>query len=188
MTVFYGACILSLCLLSSLHKLKDNIYHTVKPAIVTLQPKNVEQENLAWHEMKELVKFYEGFYSKPYKCPAGFRTIGYGFTDKKFVNRSFISEKESSAILENKLRKIETQVDAIVDVKLSPYQKSALISFTYNCGVDNLKKLVSGPDRLNAGNYSSVKKLLMQYTKGGGKTLKGLVIRRRSEVKLWEKG
>jgi lysozyme len=155
---------------------------------VLVQPNvNVLEKN-AWDEMKELVKYYEGFYSNPYSCPAGFKTIGYGFTDKKLVSQSAISKKESSLILENKLRKIEKQVEQIVHVKLSPYQKCALISFTYNCDVDNLKKLVSGPGRLNDGNYESVEKLLLMYTKGGGKTLKGLVLRRNSEIKLWKKG
>tara|TARA_R110000868_G_scaffold398317_2_gene671433 strand:- start:1940 stop:2542 length:603 start_codon:yes stop_codon:yes gene_type:complete len=175
---------------------KCNIKHTAKQqnipkAIVVTQPAIVpqaSQNNLAWDEMKELIKHYEGFYSKPYSCPAGFKTIGYGFTDKKLVCRNAIDKKESALILENKLRKIETQIDEIVDVELTPYQKCALVSFTYNCDVDNLEKLVSGPGRLNDGNYSSVKRLLMQYTKGGGKTLKGLVLRRHSEVELWEKG
>lgn len=160
----------------------------IQTQVVTVRPVIETVEKTAWQEMKELVKHYEGFYPKPYSCPAGFKTIGYGFTDKKLVCRSTIDKKESSLILENKLRKIEAQVDEIVDVKLTPYQKCALVSFTYNCDVDNLEKLVSGPGRLNDGNYSSVKRLLMQYTKGGGKTLKGLVARRYSEVRLWEKG
>ncbi len=172
---------------------KCNGKHTIKqqniPRAIVVEQRVIEpQKNLAWYEMKELVKHYEGFYAKPYTCPAGFKTIGYGFTDKKIVCKSSIDKKESSLILESKLRRIETQVDDIVDVKLTPYQKSALVSFTYNCGVNNLKKLVSGPGRLNDGNYSSVKNLLMKYTKGGGKTLKGLVQRRHSEVELWEKG
>lgn len=191
-----GGAIL-LCIFFGLYAApKCNGKHTVKQqnipiAIIVEQPvieSQTLQNNLAWHEMKELVKYYEGFYAKPYTCPAGFKTIGYGFTDKKFVCKGSIDKKQSSLILENKLRKIETQVDDIVDVKLTPYQKSALVSFTYNCGVDNLEKLVSGPGRLNDGNYSSVKNLLMKYTKGGGKTLKGLVQRRHSEVELWEKG
>jgi len=186
--------IILLCIFSNLYAEAYNINHTVKQqntskTIEVKHPAIESQSNLlVWNEMKELVKHYEGFYAKPYSCPAGFRTIGYGFTDKKLVCRSAIDEKESSAILESKLRKIETQVDDIVDVKLTAYQKCALVSFTYNCDVENLKKLVSGPGRLNDGNYSSVKKLLMQYTKGGGKTLKGLVSRRLSEVRLWEKG
>jgi lysozyme len=188
-----GGGIILLCIFSGIYAPAYNIKHTVKQqnipkAIVVTQPAIAPQNNLAWNEMKELVKHYEGFYAKPYSCPAGFKTIGYGFTDKKLVRRSAINKKESSAILENKLRKIETQVDEIVDVELTPYQKCALVSFTYNCDVDNLEKLVSGPGRLNDGNYSSVKYLLIQYTKGGGKTLKGLVARRHSEVRLWEKG
>lgn len=164
---------------------KNTKFKTISTQVVSLLQ---SKEKNAWGEMKELVKYYEGFYSNPYSCPAGFKTIGYGFTDKKLVSQSAISKKESSLILENKLRKIEKQVEQIVHVKLSPYQKCALISFTYNCDVDNLKKLVSGPGRLNDGNYESVEKLLLMYTKGGGKTLKGLVLRRNSEIKLWKKG
>lgn len=190
-SIAVGFVMLGLLFYAHAPKENNNCY-TLKPqltaSVFQVQRDIEHQKNLAWNEMTQLVKFYEGFYSKTYTCSAGFKTIGYGFTDKKFVNKGFLSEKESSIILESKLRKIETQVDDIVDVKLTAYQKCALVSFTYNCDVENLKKLVSGPGRLNDGNYSSVKKLLMQYTKGGGKTLKGLVSRRLSEVRLWEKG
>ena len=185
------ACIIGLCVVSGIKKLhnqQNNIPKAIPvPEVVLVKPKRIPTEISAWNEMVSMVKHFEGFYGKSYTCPAGFKTIGYGFTEKKFLSKGSISEKESSNILESKLRSAEKDVERIVKVPLTPYQKCALVSFTYNCEVHNLTKLVSGPKRLNGGNYNSVAKLLPLYNKGGGKTLKGLTKRRAQEVLMWNK-
>ena len=55
-----------------------------------------------------LIKSFEGFESKPYKCPAGSPTIGYGatfYTDGKKVSMNDVSINESQApdLLKNML-------------------------------------------------------------------------------------
>ena len=130
------------------------------------------------------VKHYEGFYKNPYICPGGVRTIGYGFTGK-IANRNSITQSESNRILEQKLILCKAQVENVVLVPLTESQLWALTSFTYNCGISNLKKLVHGEDRLNGGNYDSVPKLLVKYCKANGKTLKGLERRRTWEKDVW---
>jgi len=186
------SCVIVSCIIGALTKSQykdEHIYVSRTPILVAPKvPKTKQIECSAWSEMVSTVKYYEGFYSAPYHCPAGFKTIGYGFTEKRFVSRTNICEKESSNILESKLRSVEKDVERIVVVPLTSYQKCALVSFTYNCEVDNLIKLVSGPGRLNDGNYDSVTKILPLYNKGGGKTLKGLTKRRAEEVRLWNKG
>ena len=131
------------------------------------------------------VKYFEGFSHTPYICEAGEKTIGYGFTGA-LTNRKWIDKPEANKILDKELAKAQADVKKYVHVKLSNSQLWSLTSFTYNCGAGNLKKLVTGPGRLNAGNYNSVPKLLPQYAKGNGKFLKGLLIRRNWESSLWK--
>lgn len=133
-----------------------------------------------------LIKEREGFHSRPYRCPAGVLTIGYGFTDAKYVRRGSMTEKEASRILEQEIipaaKKI---VRETVRVPLTPYQIAALSSFVFNCGESNLRRLVNGKNRLNGGNYERTAALLMLYTKADGKTLRGLVERRKQEAKMF---
>jgi lysozyme len=133
-----------------------------------------------------LIKEKEGFRSKPYFCPAGVKTIGYGFTAAKYVNRKSMTEAEASRILEKELiPAAKKTVSKLVKVPLSPLQKAALVSFVFNCGERNLSRLVNGENRLNSGNYERTASLLLLYTKANGKTLKGLVKRREMEAKMF---
>lgn len=169
--------------------IEETINATPEPVSKLVLPcPTIRLEREAWLETKEMIKFYEGFYAETYTCPAGHLTIGYGFTEPDLVKMGTISEAEAEEILDNKMRATERSVETIVSVPLSPAQKCALVSFAYNCGVPNLKTLVSGPGRLNDGNYDSIEAIMPMYRKGGGKVLAGLVKRRASELEMWQNG
>ena len=158
----------------------------VVPAVRFLTPAPVSLHDRANALLLHLIKQKEGFYSKPYLCPAGKMTIGYGFTSAKYIMRKSISEKEASRILSQEIIPLyAAKVDQIVKVPLSAFQRAALISFCYNCGEENLSRLVNGKGRLNSGNYSSTPRIMQRYTKASGKTLQGLVSRREEEAKLF---
>lgn len=129
---------------------------------------------------------FESFKPRPYYCCAGVRTIGYGCTDKNVVRKGWISEKQARALLLKKVDEIKSKVRKEVTVDLSDNQLNALTSFTFNCGLTNLRKLVNGPNRLNSGNYKSIEKILPLYRKAGGKVRKGLERRRAWELALWK--
>ncbi len=138
-----------------------------------------------WIMMVEGVKKFEGFYSRPYICPAGVKTIGYGHTGKE-VNRSYISEYEATELLQQELEVCRDIVLSSVKVPLTEAQLAALTSFTFNLGRGSLYKLVSGKGRLNSGNYESIENILPLYRKADGKILRGLVKRRAWELDLWK--
>jgi lysozyme len=142
-------------------------------------------EEEADQKLVSFIKQKEGFHSRPYICPAGELTIGYGFTGK-LAKRKSMTEKEATRILVEEIIPAEKRkVESIVRVPLTPYQKAALVSFVYNCGEENLSRLVNGKNRLNGGNYERTAALLMLYTKADGKTLRGLVERRKQEAALF---
>jgi lysozyme len=135
----------------------------------------------------DLIKHFEGFISKPYLCPAGVASIGYGSTKyvdgkKVKLNDKAINENESTLLLKNTLTVYENIVNKKVKVQLKQSQFDALVSHTYNTGgSDTLFNLIN-----NEANAESIKKWFeTKYISANGKVLKGLVERRKAESKLY---
>lgn len=143
--------------------------------------------SLDWDlEMVKGVKFFEGYKSKSYLCCAGVKTIGYGCTDKSIVAKGSVSKSLATKVLLEDLEQVREKVREAVKVNLTDNQLNALTSFAFNCGMTNLKLLINGDDRLNAGNYKSVEKYLPMYRMAAGKPRKGLEKRRAWELSLWQ--
>jgi lysozyme len=138
-----------------------------------------------WQErlMKGIMSF-ESFREKPYKCPAGVLTVGYGHTGK-YANHA-MSRSSAERLLRTEIEEAKQIVLRNVRVKLTEHQLASLTSFTFNCGEGSLRKLINGKGRLNAGNYKSVEHVMMLYVKADGKKLRGLQIRRDWEVEMWK--
>ncbi len=83
-----------------------------------------------------LIKKFEGFRSKPYLCPAGVPTIGYGSTryaNGNAVNLSDapITEAEATALLQQTLTTYERGVTSRVTSSVNQNQFDALVCFAY---------------------------------------------------------
>jgi lysozyme len=149
-------------------------------------PQALPFQSDAQEKLVNLIMSHEGFRSKVYYCPAGQKTIGYGFTGPKYISKKRMTEQEARKILISEIiPETKLIVKKYVKVKLSPYQEAALISFCFNCGEENLKNLVCRKGRLNDGNFSVIPAVMKLYVKADGKTLKGLVKRRSQEAKLF---
>jgi len=143
------------------------------------------------------IKLDEGFESKPYKCPAGVWTIGYGTTcypDGKKVTGTDkqITEVEAEFYLVKHLRKVEIIVDNLCRDDLNQNQFDAVCDFVYNAGTSYIDK--KGIKRLynlfkNINNYMTKGELTKYWSNlaitGGGKKLNGLIHRRKYEVNLY---
>lgn len=135
------------------------------------------------------IKFFEGFKSKPYYCPSGKLTIGYGFTN---INRTVLTKKESDSILGLRYGKILRKLNKEVpkEVKLTEYQKAATVSLIYNIGFNafsnsTLFKLIKKGDLVKAGEQIP---LWNKATVNGVKMeLRGLTKRRKFEFNLWNR-
>lgn len=163
------------------------IYSIEGDSPIDLLPK---KRDIVFDHMVDLICSSESFFSKEYICPSGKRTIGYGFTEKKYLDMKFISKEKALDILKNELiPKYRGLVRKYVKVPLNAHQEAALISFTFNCGEGSLNMLVGQPGRLNSGNYDSVSKYLPKYIHGkkNGKPIvyNGLVVRRQKELNLF---
>lgn len=140
----------------------------------------------------ELIKSFEGFYSKPYLDPIGIPTIGYGATyypNKKKVTMKDkpLTEKEASDLLKEMMVTYENDVKRLVKRELNQNQFDALVSFTYNLGSANLGKSTL-LKKINANPCDkTIKDEFLKWNKAGGKVLNGLTRRRNAEAELYFK-
>jgi lysozyme len=138
----------------------------------------------------DIIKKYEGFSSKPYLCPAHVPTIGYGSTyyedgSKVKLTDSPITQERATELLEALLVSFECAVDSYCIDTINQNQFDSLVSFAYNCGVGNLKSSTL-LRKVNVNpNNPTIKDEFLKWTKGGGKTLSGLVRRRTEEAQLY---
>ena len=137
-----------------------------------------------------LCKQFEGFRSKPYLCPAGVPTIGYGSTyyadgRKVTLTDETISETIAETILLHELH--HTYLPGVLrncPVLLTDEKKcNAIVDFAYNLGTGRLQTSTL-KRKINAGSWEDAKTQLLLWTKGGGRVLPGLVKRRNAECRL----
>lgn len=129
-----------------------------------------------------IIKKYEGCYTKAYKDPVGIWTIGYGHTSRVKAGQT-ITRAQAEQFLEKDCATAENAVNSYGSkYNWNQNEFDALVSFTFNTGVGNLKKLLNDGKRYK--NEISTK--LLDYNKGGGVVLPGLVKRRKEEKELFE--
>ena len=138
---------------------------------------------------KAIIKQYEGFRAKPYLCPAGVPTIGYGatyYTDgsKVALRDAPISEADADKLLDKMLGKYEDAVNRYVQVPITQNQFDALVSFCYNLGQEALRKSTL-LKKVNSKDYNGAADQFLRWNLAGGKVLAGLTKRRTDERKLF---
>jgi lysozyme len=133
---------------------------------------------------------FEGLRLKPYICPAGYPTIGYGTVykpdgTKVTMDDPPITKETAEAWLLHELR--NTYIAGVL--KASPhliaYPKvlGALGDFAYNLGVPRYRASTLRR-KIAAKDWEGAKVELMKWTRGGGRVLPGLVRRRKVESNL----
>lgn len=143
---------------------------------------------LALSLAKAICRKREGFYPRPYLCPAGIPTIGLGTT--RYENGRCVTLADppiDQARAEQLLAwEIETQCLPAVE-RLCPGVdqpvKGALLDFVYNLGSGRLAGSTLRK-KVNALDWQAVRTELMKWVMGGGRVLKGLVLRRTDECQL----
>lgn len=141
----------------------------------------------------DLIRRFEGFRSKPYLCPAGKWTIGYGCTyweDGAPVKPTDapIDQKRADALMLHVLNKdFVPGVVKALKVPVTQPMFDALVDFAFNAGTGNLQKSTL-LRLLNAGEIKGAAYEFEKWVFGGGKILPGLVKRRIAERDLFLKG
>lgn len=136
-------------------------------------------------EAIEIIKKFEGLRLKAYKCPSGIWTIGYGHT-KGVSKGQVITSEQAEELLIGDIAEACHTVSDLIEIPLSNYQFSALVSFVFNVGYarfakSTMRKLINGGD---------LKRAVEQFDRwvySGTTVLQGLVKRRAEEKALFLK-
>ncbi|WP_343679599.1 lysozyme [Chryseobacterium arthrosphaerae] len=134
-----------------------------------------------------LIISFEGFSAQPYLDSAGIPTIGYGNTyypggKKVTMKDPAITREKGVELFSAVLPTYEKIVNAKVKIPLTQNQFDALVSHTYNTGgSDGLFSLINK----KTGEEEIRNWFTKKYITAGGKTLNGLIRRRKAEADLF---
>ena len=137
-----------------------------------------------------LCRQFEGYKGKPYLCPAGIPTIGYGSTyysdgRKVTLQDPPMDEPTARALLMSELE--HNYLPGVLRncpiLAADERRCNAIVDFCYNLGIGRLQTSTL-KRKINAQDWEGAKEQLMLWTKGGGKVLPGLLKRRTAECAL----
>jgi lysozyme len=137
-----------------------------------------------------LCRQFEGYKAKPYLCPAGVATIGYGSTyysdgRKVTLQDPPMDEPTARALLMSELE--HNYLPGVLRncpvLAADERRCNAIVDFCYNLGIGRLQTSTL-KRKINAQDWEGAKEQLMLWTKGGGKVLPGLLKRRTAECAL----
>lgn len=132
----------------------------------------------------DLIKQFEGLELKAYKDSVGVVTIGYGSTGPHVSMGMVINQEQAESLLKQDVSRFEKGVSEIVKVPLNQNQFDALVSFSFNLGLGNLKSSTL-LKKLNAKDYQGAADEILRWNRAGGKVLAGLTRRRIAERDLF---
>lgn len=155
---------------------------------------------------------YEGCRNRPYLCPAHIWTIGYGHVLYQQQIRLPMMRKEGESVQIRKEYPLaegdnrvwsKEEINQLFAADVASFERGvlrlvpgvhgrqgafdALVSFAFNAGLGNLQRSQIRM-RANRGDWAGAAEALMDWTKGGGKVLPGLVKRREAEKALFLSG
>lgn len=138
------------------------------------------------HQCLSLIKEFEGFSARPYLCPAGITTIGFGHAIQQ--GEAFPPEGIGWEVAMGLLRQdaaIAAQaVLRLIQVPLTDGQFDALVSFTFNLGSAALQRSTLRR-KINRGDYGEAPPEFRKWIWAGGQKSKGLLRRREAEISLF---
>jgi lysozyme len=139
-------------------------------------------------ELVEFVKKQEGWVPRPYFCPAGYPTIGWGHRIPSMTLEP-ITKAAGEKLLKADLRGARDQVIAISPnvLRISERRCAALVDFIFNLGASRyrastLRKCVEREDWDAAG------KEMRRWVYAAGKVFRALVLRREVTAVWLEQG
>lgn len=136
-----------------------------------------------------LCRAFEGFYSRPYICPAGVPTIGYGATFYEDGSRVTLTDQPITKDRAEELLRWHVQRRFLpAAVKLcpganTPGRLAGLIDFAFNLGEGNLRSSTLRR-KVNAGEWDEVPAQHLRWNRAAGRVLRGLSRRCQARADL----
>lgn len=131
-----------------------------------------------------LIRHFEGYSPTPYVDPAGHKTIGFGHLIREGESFDFVLPMQADSLLRVDVAETERHLLKAVHVELGQWRFDALVSWTYNLGLGNLRRSTM-LKRINQERHDEVPREMRRWVYAGGKRLNGLVLRRKTEAALY---
>lgn len=135
-----------------------------------------------------LLKHFESYEMKAYKCPGDVWTIGWGFTrinGRKVREGDIMTLDEADVELKKQLRMYENVVKKVIMIKkVNQNQYDALVSLCYNIGGSSFRRS-SIIKEVNSRNFIGACRVFNLWSRVAKKRSKGLLRRRMSERNLF---
>jgi lysozyme len=136
-----------------------------------------------------LIRKFEGLRLKPYRCPAGVPTIGYGHTgiDVKPDSPPISASFAEVLMRDDADRFVRAAIKLSPRLALEPEKLCAIADFCFNLGMGRYKASTLRR-KIDEGEWDEAIEQLSKWVWGGGRKLPGLVLRREAEAKLIQGG
>lgn len=147
------------------------------------------ENNRAIEVAAALARRFEGCRLRPYLCPSGVPTIGYGATYYEdgtrvtLLDAPVTKERAERLLLWMVRTRYLPEVLKLCPNIDTPERLAAIIDFAFNLGAGRLKASTLRK-RINARRWGDVPKEIRKWNRGAGKVLRGLTIRREAEAAL----
>lgn len=158
----------------------------IKAILNFFRKEEPKREEKVLPDLMALIKKYEGCRLEAYRCPAGVWTVGWGLTFYPDGSRVKKGDKVTQEQADNLLQWYCVENVRLPKGQFTVNQKTALYSLIYNIGQGAFDRSIC---KKNIEEQEWEKAYLnWNWTKAGGKELKGLVRRRNDEKTLFFEG
>lgn len=140
-------------------------------------------------ELREFIKRWEGgpFLAPHWDAIGRVWDIAWGHVLTESEESRPITQDEAEMLLDWDLHFANDAVCSLVTFPVAQCQFDALVSWTYNLGVGNLKKSTL-LKRVNAGDFDGAAEEFPKWANAGGRPIVGLARRRAAERAIFEAG
>lgn len=140
---------------------------------------NISQQGL------DLIKNFEGCKLVAYRDSIGIPTIGYGHIEGVQMGDMITQSRADQMLRDDLSEKVNGVNDLLRKAVVTQGQFDALVSFAYNCGINNLRTSTL-LRMIKQGNALEASDQFLRWDKAGGMKLAGLTRRREAEKQLYE--
>jgi lysozyme len=135
----------------------------------------------------KLIIGWETFKSKPYLCPAGKWTIGFGHVILPHEHFTQITMEKGQELLKQDCAIAEKEVNTSVKVPIHQFMFDAMVSFAFNVGISAFRTSTL-LRQLNAGRYALAARQFCKWDNTNHHESDGLENRRAEEALLFTIG
>ena len=152
-----------------------------------------ESNEIISDELCDFIAYFEGCRLNAYHCSSGVLTIGIGCTRKEITSLGIITKERAYLEFKKDILIYVKGVDTLCskyNVRLKKYERDALISFAFNCGINALEKSTLWYN-ITKGikDKDIITENFLRFVKSSsGGVLEGLVRRRKAEAELFFEG